>query len=52
MKGWLGTFLLFCSLILPLRAEKYALLVGIMIHELAETETVASRYSWQCEAVV
>ena len=27
MKGWLGTFLLFCSLILPLRAEKYALLV-------------------------
>ena len=28
MKRWLGIFLLFCSLILPLRTEKYAFLVG------------------------
>ena len=29
MKRWLWTFLLFYLLILPLRMEKYALLVGI-----------------------
>ena len=52
MKRLLTTLLLIILVSVPLQAEKYALLVGIMINELAETETVASRYSWQCEAVV